>query len=82
MGTFGARSRASLHVVVSFFLIFFFSISKKEAKNEKKVAEVTVVKLLFQMPPIDKMDAGMSALSHVTCVALLCCKTSFYPFFV
>jgi hypothetical protein len=43
----------------------YLEITAKEEKNQKKVADEKVVKLLAQLPPIDKMDAGLAALAHV-----------------
>ena len=37
----------------------------QEAKNGKPVSEVTQVKLLYQQPPISKMDPGLKELAHV-----------------
>ena len=39
--------------------------SSQEEKSAKKVADEKVVKLIAQLPPIDKMDAGLAALAHV-----------------
>lgn len=47
------------------------SSQEADPKNEgKKIADETVVKLLALLPCIEKMDSGLSALSHVTYV---CC---------
>lgn len=41
-----------------------------EEKNKKTAAEEDTVKLLFQIPPIEKMDASLSALAHVKQLSL------------
>ena len=47
-------------------LAFTLSLPKsQEEKNGKKVTDEKVVKLLAQLPPIDKMDAGLAVLAHV-----------------
>jgi hypothetical protein len=43
----------------------FHLLTSQEEKSAKKVADEKVVKLIAQLPPIDKMDAGLAALAHV-----------------
>ena len=39
--------------------------TQQEEKNQAPVANATTVKLLCQLPPIEKMDAALSQISHV-----------------
>ncbi|EGD80676.1 dynein light chain 1 [Salpingoeca rosetta] len=46
------------------------AIKQWEEKEGTPVADATVVKLLGKIPPIEKMDAALSALSHVQQLSL------------
>eukprot|EP00042_Codosiga_hollandica_P034557 m.242248 g.242248 ORF g.242248 m.242248 type:complete len:190 (-) comp54438_c0_seq2:660-1229(-) len=46
------------------------AIMKWEEKNQMAVAQAPVVKLICSLPPIEKMDAALSQLSHVEQLSL------------
>ncbi|KAK2963250.1 putative Dynein axonemal light chain 1 [Blattamonas nauphoetae] len=46
------------------------AIKNWEEKNQKKAAEVEEIKLICQIPPIEKMDAGLQQLKHIRNLSL------------
>eukprot|EP00053_Salpingoeca_punica_P006158 m.59160 g.59160 ORF g.59160 m.59160 type:complete len:187 (+) comp13557_c0_seq1:200-760(+) len=46
------------------------AITKWEEKTGKKISDETTAKFLMQLPPLDKMDAGLAALAHVEQLSL------------
>ena len=57
--TLGFIFRAALHNRVQCICVIF-----QEAESQQKAAEATAVKLIGQIPPIEKMDASLSVLTN------------------
>jgi dynein light chain 1 len=49
------------------------AITKWEEKAQAPVTSASTIKLLCQLPPIEKMDAALSQISHVEYVDLCLC---------
>lgn len=47
-------------------------MENSESKEKVKASDAKAVKLLFQIPPIDKMDASLSTLANCEWVFIIC----------
>ena len=64
-------TRATAHAAQSKATTIKDAIAKFEEKAGAPVASATFVKLINQLPPIEKMDAALSQIAHVESVIWL-----------